>query len=637
VSARPLHVLLVEDSPDDATLVLLELQRGGFAVTASRADNAEATAAALAQREWDLVIADFSMPGFSGVEALALVRAGNADVPFVFVSGTMGEEAAVRAMKLGANDYFTKGNLGRLCPAIERELRDAATRRERRQAQQALSESESRYKELFDANPHAMWVHDAGSGAILAVNAAAVRGYGYTPAEFARLTMADLLAATAADAGPAPAPGEQRHVRKDGTIIEVEASTHAIQFGGRPARLIVATDVSERHRLEAQLRQSQKMQAIGQLAGGVAHDFNNVLSIILGYGESMLMSLGPQDPHHEAVSQIVQAGERAALLTQQLLAFSRKQRVVPRVLDLNGVVRDTETMIRRLVGEDVEVHVRLADDPGAVRVDPAQIQQVLMNLVVNARDAMPRGGRLVLETALAWLDEGFERRHAGVVPGPHALLGVTDSGTGIAPDVLPRIFEPFFTTKDVGRGTGLGLATVYAIVSGAGGHVWVYSEPGQGTSFKIYLPCVGGAPEPIRRRETGEMPRGTETILVVEDEPGVRELIRKVLEPLGYTVVAAGNPADGRARAEDLGTGFALLLTDVVMPGGGGPELARALAATRPGLRVLYVSGYTAAAIATAGVAEDGDAFLAKPFTPHALAHAVRARLDEPPAGRVSG
>jgi two-component system, cell cycle sensor histidine kinase and response regulator CckA len=633
VSGRPLRVLLVEDSPDDATLLLLELRRGGFDVTSSRVDTAEATAAALPQADWDLVIADFSMPGFSGVEALDLVRAHHADVPFMFVSGTMGEELAVRAMKLGASDYFVKGNLKRLCPAIDRELRDADTRRERRQVEQALSESESRYKELFDANPHPMWVHDAESGAMLAVNAAALRGYGYTAAEFLGLTIGDIAAEVVPEGDPLPA-GAQQHFRKNGDTIDVEVSSHAIRFGGREARLVVATDVSERRDLESQLRQAQKMQAIGQLAGGVAHDFNNVLSVILGYGEAVLASLDASDENHAAVAEIVRAGERAALLTRQLLAFSRRQHLAPRILDLDAALADMDAMLRRLVGEAIEMQLRAAGEPGLVRIDPAQIQQVVINLVVNARDAMPAGGRLVIETATVWLDEEYGRRHVGVTPGPHVMLCVIDSGVGIAPETMPHIFEPFFTTKDVGQGTGLGLATVYAIASGAGGHVWAYSEPGRGTAVKVYLPCVEGVPEDLRQRETGEMPAGSETILVVEDEPGVRDLMRKVLESLGYTVMLAGNPAEGRARAEELGDRFALLVTDVVMPGGTGPDLARTLAATRPGLPVLYVSGYTADAAATAGALDAGGVFLAKPFTRRALAHAVRALLDGgPPAG----
>jgi two-component system cell cycle sensor histidine kinase/response regulator CckA len=639
VSGRPLRVLLVEDSADDATFVLRELKRGGFEVKARRVDTEEDTAAALAEGEWDLVIADYSMPGFGGVAALEMVRRGNADLPFMFVSGTMGEEVAVRAMKLGANDYFTKGNLGRLGPAIDRELRDAATRRQRRLAEEALHESESRYKELFDANPHPMWVHDLESGTLLAVNAAATHAYGYTTDEFLGMTMADFADPSARDPERdlSATPGAERHRRKNGEPIDVEVSAHEIQFAGRRARLVVATDVSVRSRLEAELRQSQKMQAIGQLAGGIAHDFNNILSIILGFGSTVLMTLEPDDPNHEAVSQMMLAGERAALLTRQLLAFGRKQRVAPRILDLNGVVQDMDAMIRRLVGEDIQIDLGLAPDLGTVRADPAQIQQVLMNLVVNARDAMPRGGRLLLETKTVWLDEAFVQPHVGVTAGPHAQLGVSDNGVGIPPEALPRIFEPFFTTKEVGRGTGLGLATVYAIVSGAGGLVQVYSEPGRGTTFKIYLPCVDGVPEDLRSRETGVPPRGTETILVVEDEAGVRELVAKALESLGYTVVVAGNPIEARQRAEELGDRLGLLVTDVVMPRGGGPELARTLAAMRPHLRVLYISGYTTDAVADRGGPDNGEAFLSKPFTPHALAHAVRAVLDGPgPTSRRS-
>jgi signal transduction histidine kinase len=639
VIGRRLRVLLVEDSPDDASLLLITLKQGGLTVDAHRADNADDTAAALADGEWDLVIADFSMPGFSGVAALELVRAVDANVPFVFVSGTMGEEAAVRAMKLGANDYFMKGNLGRLCPAIERELRDAASRRQRQLAERALVDSETRYRELFQANPHPMWVHDVDTGRVLAANEAATQAYGYAADEFFRLTMADLVGVSPPGGEPAsPAlPRAERHRRKDGGAIDVEVSALDIRFADAPARLVVATDVTKRRQLESQLHQSQKMQAVGQLAGGIAHDFNNVLSIILGFGSVVLASLEPDDPNHESVAQMVQAGERAALLTRQLLAFSRKQRVVPRILDLTEVLRDMKAMVGRLVGEDVLVELRPAPEQCRVRIDPAQMQQVVMNLVVNARDAMPLGGRLTLETSTAWLDEAFARQHVGVSPGPHALLTVADTGTGIPPDVLPRIFEPFFTTKDVNRGTGLGLATVYAIVSGAGGLVQAVSEVGSGATFKVFLPSADGVPDDLASRQTSPARGNGERILVVEDEPGVRDLVQRALEPLGYTVFVARDPVEGYERAAALGDELGLLITDVVMPRGSGPELARRLLATRPSLRVLYISGYTTDAVAERGGPHEGGAFLAKPFTAPALAHAVRAILDGPAAtGRSS-
>jgi two-component system cell cycle sensor histidine kinase/response regulator CckA len=387
-------------------------------------------------------------------------------------------------------------------------------------------------------------------------------------------------------------------------------------------------------RSEEQLRQAQKMEAIGQLAGGVAHDFNNMLTIIRGYSDLLLNGiLGPDDPARDAVGEIRKAAQRAADLTRQLLAFSRRQVLAPRVLVLNSVIGDMDKMLRRLIGEDIQLTSRLAPDLGTVKADPGQIEQVLLNLAVNARDAMPRGGQLTIETANVQLDESYARTHPEVNPGPFVMLAVTDTGCGMDAATQARIFEPFFTTKNPDKGTGLGLATVYGIVKQSGGSVYVYSEVGRGTSFKVYLPRHEEAP--AVSREIHVVPRtetrsqGQETLLIVEDDNSVRALTRTVLRSYSYDVIEAVDADDALRLVSQYAQPIHLLVTDLVMPGMSGRELAERLTELRPQMKVLYVSGYTDDAVVRHGLLEAEVAFLQKPFTPSALASKVREVLDK--------
>jgi nitrogen-specific signal transduction histidine kinase len=392
--------------------------------------------------------------------------------------------------------------------------------------------------------------------------------------------------------------------------------------------VINSRDISERRQLEEQLRQSQKMEAVGRLAGGVAHDFNNLLTAISGYSELMLRRLRQGDPLRHNAEEINKAGNRAASLTSQLLAFSRKQVLQPKVLDLNIVVADMDKMLRRLIGEHIELVTILEPQLWSIRADPGQLQQVILNLAVNARDAMPEVGRLTIETSNIELDDENARWHVGVRPGRYVMLAVNDTGFGMDSQTRERVFEPFFTTKEVGKGTGLGLATVYGIVKQSGGYVWVYSEPGRGTTFKVYLPRVDAPAEAVARpRETGTLV-GTETILLAEDDETLRPLAKGLLEKLGYRVLDAENAERALALAAAHGGPIHLLVADVVMPGASGRELARRLAQTRPDTKVLYISGYTDDAIVHHGMLEPGLHFLQKPFTPAALARKVRDVLD---------
>ena len=381
---------------------------------------------------------------------------------------------------------------------------------------------------------------------------------------------------------------------------------------------------------EDQLRHAQKMEAIGRLAGSIAHDFNNLLSVILGHGSIMLQDLNQADPMRDEVEAIMRAGDRAAELTRHLLAFSRQQVIAPRILDLNVVLRESERMLRRLLGEDIELVTRYERNLAKVRVDPAQIDQIVMNLAVNARDAMPDGGKLTIETRDVALDETYASSHFEVVPGPHVMLAVSDTGVGMTKDVQARIYEPFFTTKDKGKGTGLGLSTIFGIVKQSNGNIWVYSEPGEGTTFRIYFPKAGDVEDPVPETPPTPVLTGAETILLAEDHDDVRHVASEILRRYGYHVLEARNAGEALLICEQHPLPIQLLVTDVVMPRMNGRELALRLLELRPELRVLYMSGYTDNAIVHHGILEPDVAYVQKPLVPDMLARRVREVLDSP-------
>ncbi|MEN3334596.1 MAG: hypothetical protein V7641_3961 [Blastocatellia bacterium] len=878
----------IEDSQRDADLLHRHLTRAGYDVFSDRVETPAAMRAALEREPWDVILCDYSMPQFNALRALALLKEIGLDIPFIIISGTVGEAVAVEAMRAGAHDYLMKDNLVRLVPTIEREIFEAENRRARRQVEAALRESEDRYRDLVEHSHDLICTHDL-EGQLLSVNQAAARILGYDPetllgrnireallpahhvrfddyiaellnqgfaqgvmtvqtrsgekriweysntlrtegvmvplvrglardvteqkraeaalreseAQYRRLLettyegvwvfdaaqrttyvnqrLAEMLGVSAEEMIGRPAAdflddaaradveqrwqqrtqgikeqydlrlrrkdgadvwvivcatpifnergefigslsmqtditnrkrieeelkkSEERYrdlienahdiiythdlkgnyisvnkaveqilgytpeeslrmnliqtvapeyvetarqmvakklagekvtayyleiMAKNGRRIAVEVNTRLIHQDGTPVGVMgIARDVTERKQLEEQLRQSQKMEAIGQLAGGIAHDFNNLLTAIIGYSDLTLKPLKTEDPLRHYVGEIKKAGERAASLTRQLLAFSRKQVLQPKVLDLNEVVADLEKMLQRLIGEDIELRTVLDPKLGNIKADPGQIEQVIMNLAVNARDAMPQGGKLTIETANVAFDEEYVVRHIAVTPGAYIMLAVSDNGTGMDAETQARIFEPFFTTKEVGKGTGLGLSTVYGIIKQSGGHIWVYSEPGRGTTFKIYLTRVGeDAQEYKQVDEQAEKLRGTETILLAEDEEIVRELTREVLEMYGYRVLETPNGGAALLLCERYEGPIDLLITDVIMPEMSGRELANRLAQLRPEMAALYMSGYTDDAIVHHGILESDIAFLQKPFTPNALARKVREILD---------
>jgi PAS domain S-box-containing protein len=499
-------------------------------------------------------------------------------------------------------------------------------------AKQLLQDKEFKFRLLFEDHPQAMWVIDPTEHQILEANAAAVVLYGHTRDEFRGMSLDAVLVNEGS--GP-PSIGPRRHRTSTGRIIDVEMAQHSIVFGGRPAELVVLMDVTGRRQLEDQLRQAQKMEAVGMLAGGVAHDFNNLLTIISGYSQLILNSLKQGDPNHYSAEQILKAGERAATLTQQLLAFSRPQVLQPKVLDLNKLVTGLSTLLRRLIGEDVDLQLVLRPDLGSVSADAGQIEQVLMNLVVNARDAMPKGGTLTIETANVDLDESYTGRHLVVKPGPYVQIAVSDNGGGMDEVTQSRLFEPFFTTKASGRGTGLGLSTVFGIVKQSGGNLDVYSVPDRGTSVKVYLPRIDQPATVEADSDHRQVAVGSETVLLVEDEEMVRHLVRETLVRAGYTVMDTSDPLEARRLSGSYRGTIHLLITDVVMPKVSGRELAEELHARRKSMKVLYMSGYTDSAIVNTGILHKQVAFLQKPFTPAALTQKVREVLES--GGRTRG
>jgi|CXWL01.1.fsa_nt_gi PAS domain S-box-containing protein len=785
--SEPLRILIVEDSPADATLVDWELRRAGILFVSRVVETESEFLAALRELPPDLILSDYSLPTFDGMTALRLALEHVPGTPVVMVTGSINEETAVACMRAGAADYVLKDRLARLAPAVNAALERAATLREKRRAEQALRAAEARERAraaeletILDAIPIPVWVtHDASASHIVG-NAAADRllrvprgsNHSKTPppgelvGEFrlerdgVEIPPGDLPVQRAAMGSPLPgtqvtfvvgdderfelmvssatlrdasgeaagavavgidmterlrteerlgllwhaiehtpvtvvvtdavgciqyvnpqfsavtgytadeAVGQNPRILKSGeTPAEVHAALWStITAGGTwsgelcnrkkngelfweqvsisPVRSAagaitnyvgIKEDITARKAAEADLRETrlqlqhaQKLEAIGRLAGGVAHDFNNLLGVITGYAELLQRDLAGDERRRAKLDQIVAAAQRAAGLTRQLLAFSRRQVLQPRVLDLNVLIGGTETMLGRLIGEDIELQTELDPGLGRVMADPGQLEQVLMNLAVNARDAMPAGGRLTVSTGNYLVAQDDSAQGDLVPPGNYVLVTVSDTGCGMDRETLSRIFEPFFTTKAPDKGTGLGLATVYGIVTQSGGEIRVRSRPQHGTTFRIYLPRIDEVVTSQPVPTLGELPRGEETILLVEDEALLAMLIQETLEACGYRVLVAPRASEAASIAAAHAGAIDLLVTDVVMPGVNGRQVAAAVSALRPGLKVLYISGYTGDVI---GALDAGTAFLAKPFSAEELAHKVRAVLaGDPPS-----
>jgi PAS domain S-box-containing protein len=756
---NPLRILHLEDNPDESQLIRLTLAGDLPNLQFNHVDDRAGFAAAIQNGQFDLILLDYSLKGFDGLEALQIARKATSETPIIFVSGTLGEEIAVDAIKNGATDYVSKTHLSRLVPAIRRALREVQERRalkdadeQLRRSQRELAEivassadaiigknldgiitswnsgaekvfgyradearghsitmllppdraaeeqqilerlrrgeriepfetvrvrkdgalihiaatispirnaegvvigaskiarditagkragellraSENLYRLLFESNPTSTLLYEQENLAFLSVNEAAVRHYGFTREEFSAMTMADLalpgeipafvqkLSALTAEAGNS---GIWRHRKKDGKLAEMEITSHPVVLAEKKAWLSLAVDVTERLNLEAQLRQSQKMESVGQLAGGIAHDFNNLLTVITGHtGLLLATDLPPKTA--EPVREIAEAAKRAADLTRQLLTFSRKNVLQPLVMDLNEVVSNVGKMLRRIMGEDIALEVTFSPSLPSIKADLGMIEQVLLNLAVNSRDAMPRGGKLRINTSSIVIDKAHLQHNPEAFTGRYVCLSFADTGCGIPPENLPRIFEPFFTTKELDRGTGLGLATVYGIVKQHQGWIEVSSQLNQGTTFQIFLPACserGGAlsMSPGEQRVIG----GTETLLVVEDEAPLLKLIHHILESYGYEVLGCST---GKAALDLWGEHRAkidLLLTDMILPDGmAGPELAQILKSAKPSIKVVYTSGYNTEKLMKDFTLDRGANFIQKPFHARKLAETV--------------
>jgi signal transduction histidine kinase len=508
-----LRALIVEDSQADCDLLVRALQQGGYDLSHKRVDSAESLKLSLAEESWDIVISDHAMPGFSGTVALKIVRDRHLDTPFIFVSGTIGEDTAVDAMREGAQDYVMKGNLARLLPAIARELRDAENRRTQK-------------------------------------------------------------------------------------------------------------------RTEQRVRQLEKFEAIGNLAGGIAHDFNNAIGAVLGWAEIGLDEAAPGSRAAKCFQNIFQQSKRAADLTRQLLAYARRQVLEPRIIDLNQHVSETVSLLQRIIGEQIEIKMVLAPEPQVIRADPVQIEQVFMNLCLNARDAMPTGGQLLVETLSVELDSDYCARHDYAHAGRYVRLSVSDTGIGMDEAVIEHIFEPFFTTKENGKGTGLGLATALGIAKQHEGTIEVYSQVGKGSIFHLFLPAIAKAPDPIIQSDESAVRGGTETILVAEDNEGIRSMIQESLTTLGYTVILAKDGDEAVAKFGAARGGISLILMDVIMGRTSGADAYAAISTIKPSMPVIFMSGYSKEGATLASSLPNSTELLQKPFSPKTMARRVRALLD---------
>jgi hypothetical protein len=632
-----LRALVVEDCPADAELVLSSLRRAGLRVEFDVVETQEGFAEHLKNADFDIILSDYNLGTWTASDALEILEKSGHDIPLIIVTGTLGDEAAVECIKQGAADYVLKERLPRLPVAIRRALEDKARRAQAALLNKQILRAKRDWERTFDSVPDPVFIID-GESRVQRANRAAATLVGLQPAQLIGQHCYEVFHHCSEPPSHCPHPRLLASGKEERGDFEEPWLKKWFDSTATPLRspegvlegcVHVMRDVTEQRALEAQYRQAQKMEAMGRLAGGVAHDFNNLLTAITGYSELLLARLQEEDTLRRYVEEVKKAGDRAASLTRQLLTFSRQQVLEPRVLDLNSVVANVDKMLRRVIGEDIELVTILVPDLGPVKADPGQLEQVMLNLAVNSRDAMPQGGKLTIETANVELAEASSHRHGELSPGKYVVLAVSDSGCGMTEETQAHIFEPFFTTKDQGKGTGLGLAMVYGIVKQSGGSVWVYSEVGRGTTFKVYLPQVNEkVTAQVPRPPPPVLTRGWETILLVEDEEPVRSLVRSVLEAGGYVVLEARHGEDALVVAEMHKGPIQLLVTDVVMPEMSGPELAEHLAPFHREMKVLYMSGYTEDAIQHHGVLASRTAYLPKPFTPETLARKVREVLN---------
>jgi hypothetical protein len=644
--SKPLRLLMIEDSESDADMILRLLMQGGFDVNSQRVEDAEGLRHALNEPAWDVIIADYHLPGFDAPGALRILQECGHDIPCIVVSGMMGEETAVEMMKSGAHDYLTKNNLTRLVPAVEREVADAAAQRRSREVQEELRESEERLAlavettqiGTFDFDPQTgklIWSRFARQHFGLATNVEVdyeTFRHAIHPADRDHATQMVQAALRFENGGHYADEfrtvgiddGHERWLSSRGRVFFDEES--------RPVRFIgVIQNITDRKRLEQQLLQSQKLETVGRLAGSIAHEFNNLLTIINGYAHLVLAEMAPDHNLRDSMNELAKAAMQAAGLTRQLVAFSHRQTPELKTIAVNELIGDYENILRRVLGEKIDLSLSLDPTAGAFRADPGQLGQALMDLAVNAKDAMPDGGKLTIATSSMFVDEQYARTHLYVNPGHSVVITVADTGTGMSAEVKSHLFEPFYTTKEHGKGTGLGLPTVYGIVvNQSKGSIWVSSEVGHGTTIKLFFPAVGlevaEGPAPTTENASAK----GEIILLAEDEPGVRKYTRGILQRSGYTVLEATNGVEALALARSLSGPVNMLLTDIIMPSMGGIELAEKFSAEFPNTPVLFMSGYTDQIMRHWNSLS---AYVQKPFTQAGLLSQVRELLDRDAPG----
>ena len=762
---KELRILILEDDPADAELEEHELRKSGIAFISKQVETKETFQKEIKDFDPDIILSDYNLLSFDGLTALTIAKEKCPHVPFVLVTGVMGEEFAIEILKKGATDYVLKSNLQRLVPVVNRALQEAKDKADRKLAQEtlrereafirtvldnlpvgiavnsvdppvrfdymndnfpklyrttrealagpdafweavyedpafradirkrvlddcasgdqtrmywadvpivrkgdntifitaqnillsdkqlmislvwdvterklaekALQESEERYSTMFNSSPNAMFVHKGG--VIHYINEMTLKIFGYSRDEVIGKQVFEFIADDSKNlvaknmqrrlAGEDVESYEVKLITKSKEIRYFLLSSSVIPYEKEKAFLVILSDITERKKLEAQLIQAQKMEAVGQLAGGIAHDFNNILQAIIGYGHVLKMKMKEDDCLKSYADHILSLSDRAANLTHSLLAFSRKQLIDPRPVDLNEIIRKVDKLLSRIIGEDIQSRMALSGKDLIVMADPMQIEQALMNLAANARDAMPEGGHLTIETEIIAIDPEFIKKHGYGIEGDYALIAVTDTGAGMDAGTAEKIFQPFFTTKEVGKGTGLGLSMVYGIIKQNNGYINVYSEPGQGTTFKIYLPLIREKAEEIKPEVIQPVERGTETVLLAEDAHDVRVFTKMYLEELGYKVIEAVDGEDAINKFTLDKDKIQLVLLDVIMPKKNGKEVYYEIKKIRPDIKALFMSGYTADVMSKQGIIEKGFKFILKPFSPTKLSEKIREVL----------
>jgi two-component system, cell cycle sensor histidine kinase and response regulator CckA len=641
-----LRILHLEDNPFDAEIVSATLEADAIDCELVRVETREQFVAAVERECFDLILADCTLPSFDGMSALTIAREICPETPFIFISGWLGEEVAIETLKSGATDYVLKNRMSRLCPSVRRAVQEVDQKKERRRAEEALQSSQRFAQQIADASPNLLYLYDVINQRNAYIN--------HTISKITRYSMEDIHGQKLGflvtllhpdDRDSVCEQIKQWETLEDDEITEMEYrlkradndwrwlhSSHTVFSRtpeGKPLLILgTAQDITEKKRLEEQLHHAQKMESIGTLAGGIAHDFNNLLTAIIGNAQLGLANMADDDPVKDRLMEIEKAGKRAGELTRQLLVFSRRQRIERRLININDTIGDFLKMLHRIIGEDVEV--RFLTDAGLpmVLIDPGQIEQVIMNLAVNARDAMSGGGQLIIEIHTVTLDDSYCHEHAFIIPGQYVQIVFSDTGSGMDAETQQRIFEPFFTTKDVGKGTGLGLATVYGIIKQHDGFIQVYSEVGHGTTFKIYLPISHDTVEEILPEVQTKAVGGSETILVVEDELGLRRLAKQILSELGYTVLTAEDGEQAMEIYKASKDQIDLMLVDIIMPKMGGREVYEQLQKMGSKTPIIFMTGYSTEMFQSNFIENKGAALIQKPYSVISLGQKVREVLN---------